>query len=257
MFPEGVERDSEFMFARMAEATYAAMRAKPGGRVLDTAAGMGPDSRALAERGIYTTNLEPSRTLTELEQLVAEKEGWTDWGSQITRVRAWGEALPFASESFDASFCKGSLDHFDDPEACIAEMARVTKRDGRVVLTVANMESISLELARFADRRGKMPRRVLPARRHYDAPADHITRYDARLLREHAERFIHIETWFGISLFWGNQRWARFLRGLEERRADRVLRVVDSIARRVPSWADLIVVAGHPRRPAPLRTHRP
>ena len=250
MFPSGGQRDSEYLYARMAEVTYGALRAGPGARVLDTAAGLGQDSRALAARGIYTVNAEPSRIMAGLEKMVADERGWKDKGELVSRVRSWAEALPFASGAFHASFCKGSLDHFDDPCTCIREMARVTRSDGRVVLAVANMDSLGCRISRWLDRFGERGRVRSPGRRHYDAPADHLTRYQARLLREHAGRHIHIEEWTGVSLLWGTRGWARLLRALPERAALFLLRTSDRIARQFPSLADLIVVAGRPREPA-------
>ena len=44
------------------------------------------------------------------------------------------------------------MDHFDDPESAIAEMARVTKRDGRVVLAIANFDSLACRMSRAIDR---------------------------------------------------------------------------------------------------------
>jgi ubiquinone/menaquinone biosynthesis C-methylase UbiE len=44
-------------------------------------------------------------------------------------------ALPFVDASFDVVFCRTALHHFPDPEACIAEMARVCRPGGRVVLS--------------------------------------------------------------------------------------------------------------------------
>ena len=44
-------------------------------------------------------------------------------------------ALPFVDASFDVVFCRTALHHFADPEACIAEMARVCRPGGRVVLS--------------------------------------------------------------------------------------------------------------------------
>jgi SAM-dependent methyltransferase len=44
-------------------------------------------------------------------------------------------ALPFVDESFDVVFCRSALHHFDDPDGAVAEMARVCRRGGRVVVS--------------------------------------------------------------------------------------------------------------------------
>ena len=44
------------------------------------------------------------------------------------------EALPFVDESFDIVFCRSSLHHFAEPERAVAEMARVCRHSGRIVL---------------------------------------------------------------------------------------------------------------------------
>jgi len=42
--------------------------------------------------------------------------------------------LPFADKTFDVVFCRSSLHHFDDPRRAVAEMQRVCRPDGRIVL---------------------------------------------------------------------------------------------------------------------------
>jgi SAM-dependent methyltransferase len=44
-------------------------------------------------------------------------------------------ALPFLDESFDLVVCRSSLHHFPDPHAAVAEMARVCRPGGRVVVS--------------------------------------------------------------------------------------------------------------------------
>ena len=173
--------------------------------------------------------------------------GWTDPDGRLTRVRAWSEALPFATGAFDAAFCKGSLDHFDDPSACISELSRVTRSDGRVVLAVVNMDSLG---CRMMSRRDRVRRRRArtPGRRHYDAPPDHLTRYDAGLLREHAAEHLDAIQCRGVSLLWGIGWWAGLLGRLSPGLASRLLRGTDRLARRLPSLADVVVVSGRPRR---------
>src|SRR5690606_42072995 len=103
-------------------------------------------------------------------------------------VGGWADALPFAAAGFDGVLCKGAIDHFDRPELAIAEMARVARRDGRVVLAIANFESLACRLARAQDalREGLLGRPPRRGPRHYAVPADHFTRYDPSLLRGQA-----------------------------------------------------------------------
>ena len=49
------------------------------------------------------------------------------------RVQADGESLPFADESFDVTYCVATLHHALDLGAMVGELARVTKRGGRVL----------------------------------------------------------------------------------------------------------------------------
>lgn len=244
VIPTGTTRDSEYLFRRMEAETLAATRAGAGARVLDSAAGLGQDSRALARSGARAFCAEPSRRMVELAKLVALKEA-QPLARGVVWTRAWSESLPFRTGSFDAAFCKGALDHFDDPEACIAELARVTRASGRVVLAVANFESLGCRLQRLGDRLRRRP--VAAGRRTYHVPSDHFTRYDERLLREQVGRHVEIEELRGISLLWGVRRWARLLARLPAPWADALLSFADRIAARHPRLSDVIVIAGRPR----------
>ncbi len=243
VIPTGTTRDSEFLFRRMEALTLAATRSRAGARVLDSAAGLGQDSRALARAGANSVCAEPSHRMIELAKLVAAKEPDPKPG-KVTWARAWSESLPFRGGSFDAAFCKGALDHFDDPEACIAEMARVTRAGGRVVLAVANFESLGCRLQRLSERLSRAPK---AGRRTYHVPSDHFTRYDAALLREQVGRWVVVDSVEGTSLFWGVRHWARFLARLPESWALTLLRAADRVAARFPSLADVIVISGAPR----------
>ena len=245
VIPTGTSLDSEYLFKRMEQQTFAALRARRGARVLDSAAGIGQDGRALERSGLWVVGVEPSRRMTALARMEDEKVDSNAQGA-VARIRAWSEALPFEGGSFDAVFCKGALDHFDDPALCIREMARVTRREGRVVLAVANFASLGCRVARVFDRfrRGGGG----AGRRHFDVPSDHFTRYDSRLLREHAGRFIRITECVGVSLFWGVGQWASLVGSLPASWASFLLRSADAVARRLPALADVIVISGPPKR---------
>ncbi len=245
VIPLGVDPVSEFFYARTAEATYAALQAPPGARVLDCAGGLGNDASALADRGVRMTVAEPSRTLSELARLVALRRGLPERDPRVRWVRGFADRLPFAAGSFDASFCKGSLDHFDDPLRAIAELARVTRAGGRVVLAVANMESAGMRALRAAARLRAAP--VSSGRLHQHVPPDHFTRYDPPLLLEHASAHLEIVSVHGVSLLWGVRSFVRSIERLPAHAARTALVALDRIAQARPALADLLVVAGRPR----------
>jgi SAM-dependent methyltransferase len=246
VIPTGTTRDSSFLFDRMTEVTLSLAGPEPGRRILDVASGFGQDAIAMARRGATVVGVEPSQRMSAWARLKsAEEEG------PIPRwVRGWSDALPFATGSFDASLCKGALDHFDRPEQAIAEMARVTSSEGWVVLAIANFESLACRVARFSDgiREGWLGRTPPRGRRHYDVPADHMTRYELGLMEEQASRSLDLEVVEGVSLAWGLPAWTRSVDHLPRGLSDLALHCLDWLARRLPSMADVVVLAGRPRR---------
>lgn len=245
VIPTGTTRDSEYLFARMTELTLARATPPPGGRVLDVASGFGQDALALAARGARVVGAEPSARMTGWARLQRAGAGRPpQW------VRGWSDALPFATGSFDTVLCKGALDHFDRPDLAIAEMARVASTRGRVVLAIANFESLACRAARALDdlREGVLRRAPARGRRHYDVPADHFTRYDLALMREQTEPSLELDTLEGISLAWGLPAWTRAVQRMPEPAAALALRALDWLARRAPAYADVVVLSGRPRR---------
>jgi SAM-dependent methyltransferase len=250
VIPTGTTRDSEHLFARMTELTLERATPPPGGSVLDVASGFGQDSLALAERGARVIGAEPSARMTGWARLQGSKvkENAPRW------VRAFGDALPFADGTFDAVLCKGAIDHFDRPDLAIAEMARVAKPEGRVVLAIANFESLACRAARAADdlRYDWLGGRAPRGRRHYDVPADHFTRYELGLMREQAGRWLELERVEGISMAWGLPIWTRTVQRLPASVAGAALRALDALAQRLPAYADVVVLTGRPRRRSPI-----
>ena len=249
MIPVGLSPDSEFLFARMTEVTLWATCADVGRRVLDVASGVGQDSVALAGEGASVVGAEPSARMTAMAEAFGA-EGVAPGDPRPVWVRGWADALPFGDDAFDASFCKGAIDHFDDPETAIREMARVTRRDGRVVLAIANFDSLACRVTRAVDRirQDWLGRGPLRGRRGYDTPSDHFTRYEVELMREQAERYVELEMLQGISVGWGMPGWSSLAARLPRPLAELLLRGLDAIARQWPSLADVVVLVGRPRR---------
>ncbi len=248
VIPTGMTPDSEFLFDRMTEITLERTDPQPGRKILDVASGVGQDAMALAERGVVAFGAEPSSRMTGMAKLYAANNDleMPDW------VQGWSDSLPFADDSFDAAFCKGALDHFDCPERAIAEMARVTRPDGRVVIAIANFDSLACRAGRAIDdfRQDVLGVGPLRDRRGYDAPSDHFTRYEVDLIRAQCEAELEILSVEGLSMGWGMPGWSQLMHALPRSVADASIQIMHRVGQAWPTLADVIVVAGRPRRVA-------
>jgi SAM-dependent methyltransferase len=164
-------------------------------------------------------------------------------------VRAWSDALPFADDSFDAALCKGAIDHFDRPERAMAEMARVVRPGGQVVLAIANFDSLACRASRGWDdlRERAFGAAMRRGRRGYDVPSDHFTRYELDLMRDQLGRHVELDVVEGISVGWGLPAWTRASNRLPAPVATLLLRALDALGRALPRLSDVVVLAGTPR----------
>jgi SAM-dependent methyltransferase len=254
VIPTGTTPDSEFLFARMTERTLDLARPGRGARILDVASGVGQDAIALAERGAEVVAAEPSKRMSDMAQLFAEQRTPRAGARAPLWIRCWSDRIPFATGSFDAVICKGALDHFDRPQEALAEMARVASSEGRVVLAVANFESLACRVGRARDdlREQLLRRSPQRGRRGYDAPSDHFTRYELDLMREQASQHLELEVVEGVSMGWGLPGWSGAVARLPAGAAVAALQALDWLARRAPGLADVVVLAGRPRRCASI-----
>lgn len=102
----------------------------PGERILDLATGTGWAARRVAAHGAQVTGLDLGEDLIQTARARARQERL-----EIDFVVGDAEALPFADGSFDAVISTFGIMFATRPEAAAAELARVTKRGGRVALT--------------------------------------------------------------------------------------------------------------------------
>lgn len=112
-----------------------AVRAAPGERVLDLAAGTGTSSEPFADSGVRTVPADFS-----LGMLRVGKKRRPDLGF----VAADATRLPFADESFDAVTISYGLRNVVDHEAGLAEMLRVTRPGGRLVVCEFSHPTLSV-----------------------------------------------------------------------------------------------------------------
>jgi demethylmenaquinone methyltransferase/2-methoxy-6-polyprenyl-1,4-benzoquinol methylase len=103
--------------------TRAALQVRPGDRVLDLAAGTAVSSAELARSGAWCVAADFS-----LGMLTAG--AWRG----VPMVAADALHLPFADAGFDAVCISFGLRNVADPDRALAELARVTRPGGRLVV---------------------------------------------------------------------------------------------------------------------------
>lgn len=109
-------------------ATTRAIAPRKGMRILDLAAGTGTSSAALAAHGAHVTAADFS------EGMLAEGRRRNAGNDLIDFVWADATQLPFEDDSFDAATISYGLRNVSEPKQALAEMARVVKPGGRVVI---------------------------------------------------------------------------------------------------------------------------
>lgn len=120
-------------------------------------------------------------------------------GARATLVRGDGAVLPFRDGAFDRVLASEVLEHLPDPGAAVAEMARVTRPGGVIVLSVPN-EGLIDRTKQLLSRAGLM--RWLSSR-DYRVPADmkdewHLHAFDLETLRTVAEAHVRIDRVVGV-----------------------------------------------------------
>ncbi len=109
-----------------------AARPRPGERILDVAAGSADLARALARR------VQPGGEvwLADLNRRMLERgrDRMLDAGMPAPAVQCDAERLPFASARFDCVTVAFGLRNMTHKDAALAEMARVLKPGGRLVV---------------------------------------------------------------------------------------------------------------------------
>ena len=98
-------------------------------RVLDIGCGEGQVARHVAELGADVVGLDPTPTQIRVAR---DRAG----GPRFVRARA--EALPCASDAFDAVLLCLALEHVEAFDVAIHEVARVLEPGGRLVLVVGH-----------------------------------------------------------------------------------------------------------------------
>lgn len=108
---------------------------RPGTTVLEAGSGPAHDSLVFAENDAAVIALDIS-----LKGLEGARYIYRDQGCAIQTVVGSIFSLPFLNGSFDLTWNAGTLEHFHPAtlKSALAEMARVTRRGGQVLVLVPN-----------------------------------------------------------------------------------------------------------------------
>ncbi|MFC4499170.1 MULTISPECIES: methyltransferase domain-containing protein [Streptomyces] len=110
----------------------ALLQVEAGSHVLDVGCGTGADVRALAVRvgpGGRVVGLDSS------EQLIGRGRPAGPGAAPVEFVHGQAGALPFPDAAFDVARAERVIEHVPDPQAAVAEMLRVVKPGGQVLVT--------------------------------------------------------------------------------------------------------------------------
>ncbi|RMG17125.1 MAG: methyltransferase domain-containing protein [Deltaproteobacteria bacterium] len=109
-----------------------------GERILDLGGGTGVGSARLSTR----LGRHGEVVTLDLSLPMLKRSGARRFEAPIHRVCADALALPFADESFDGILCTNSFHHYPDPKRALAEMRRVLRPGGRLVLVDPSADSL-------------------------------------------------------------------------------------------------------------------
>lgn len=133
------------MDAAEADAVLRLADPKPGERALDAGCGTGIYTRRLAERGAIPTGVDRDAEMLAAARLKAPT---------ATFIQGDVSALPLAADSFDLTLAVTLLCFAHDPERVVAELVRVTRPGGRIVLAELGRYSLLAASRRIKGWRG-------------------------------------------------------------------------------------------------------
>lgn len=125
--------------------SYDFMQIQPGHKVLDVGCGPGTDTIALGRlvgpTG-HVSGVDYDAAMVAEANLRTESSAGSAW---VAHRQADASALPWGANEFDACRSERLFQHLFNPEQALAEMVRVTKPGGRVVVLDTDWGSFSID----------------------------------------------------------------------------------------------------------------
>lgn len=138
------EASADESFQAYKQHSFQLLELGPGQRVLEVGCGTGEDARAMAARVApngRVVAVDGSQNMIDTAQRRAE-------GCELPIEFQIADVhnLPFADDSFDASRADRIFMHLESPPRALAEMMRVTRPGGRVLVYEVDFETLTVDL---------------------------------------------------------------------------------------------------------------
>ena len=150
----------EGVFDRLAQL----LNAPADATILDAGCGTCAHAIRLARRGFRVVAVDVS---AQALHTGAERVAEEDLSDRIRTQQASLLSLPFADGSFSYVLCWGVLMHVPQVEQAIAELARVLRRGGTLIVSEGNMASLQSRLRRWVKPAAHVKMRRTPAGLEY------------------------------------------------------------------------------------------
>ena len=131
--------DNEAFYEQAYDFIVDMLKPAPGATVLDAGCGSCAHSVRLARRGFKVHAVDFSESALNMAQQFVREKGVQD---HITLGRESLLELSFPDQSFDYVLCWGVLMHIPEVDRAVAELARVLKPGGALVISEGNKSSL-------------------------------------------------------------------------------------------------------------------
>jgi ubiquinone/menaquinone biosynthesis C-methylase UbiE len=155
--------DNERFYEQAFDFIVERLNPEPGATFLDAGCGSCAHSVRLARRGFKVHAVDFSESALNMAQQFVRAKGLQD---RITLGRESLLELSFPDQSFDYVLCWGVLMHIPDVDRAVAELARVLKPGGALVISEGNkssLEAVAMRNLKRVLRREKAQVKDMPA----------------------------------------------------------------------------------------------
>jgi ubiquinone/menaquinone biosynthesis C-methylase UbiE len=176
------------LLKQIKQRSYALMHVTPGDKVLDAGCGSGIDTVLLGQvvgPGGHVFGIDSDPAMIDEAQQRARQAGVDAWVQhQVGNM----EALPLESDSLDASRCERVLQHLKDPARAVAELVRVTRSGGWVVVMDTDWGTTSIDSPEI-----DIERRLARVRAEVFLENGYVGRQLYRLFKQHRLLDVQVE----------------------------------------------------------------